>query len=53
MTPVTRFLIGLPVALPLLAFATLLDFVLAPVSDQIDGDPPQDLARVAWKILGV
>jgi hypothetical protein len=53
MNPVFRFLIGLPIALPLLAYATWLDFMLAPVSDKIEGDPPQDIAQVAWRILGV
>lgn len=53
MNPLTRFMIGLPVALPMLAFATWLDFALAPVSHQLKTDPPQDIARVAWKILGV
>ena len=53
MNPLGRFLIGLPAALPLLAFAAWMDFMFAPVSHQIEGDPPQDLARVAWKILGV
>jgi hypothetical protein len=53
MNPIPRFLIGLPFAFPMLAFATWLDFMLAPVSHKIEGDPPKDIAEAAFKILGV
>lgn len=50
---IARAAITSPIWLSLLAFATFLDFMLAPVAHKIEGDPPKDIAEAAWKILGV
>lgn len=53
MDPLARYLITLPVTLPMLAFATWLDFVLAPVSHKLDDDYPAKVAEAAFEIMGV
>jgi hypothetical protein len=53
MNPLGRFLFGLPAAIPLLFMAMCMDFLLAPVSHKVKGDPPKDLADLAWKSLGI
>ncbi|HJV76042.1 MAG TPA: hypothetical protein VJ654_17610 [Noviherbaspirillum sp.] len=53
MDKLTRFTITLPLTLPILAFATFVDFLLAPVSNQLDYDPAETISEVAFKIAGV
>jgi hypothetical protein len=54
MNPRTARLVATsPVWFPMLACATLMDFMLFPYYRQIGCDPAKGIADAAWKIMGV
>lgn len=53
MSAYARFLITLPITLPLLGLATYLDFCLAPISNKLETDLPKKVAEVAFEVMGV
>ena len=53
MNHIARFVFSLPITLPMLGFATFLDFVLSPISHKLKEDYPEKIAQAAFEIMGV